>query len=247
MVQAFGAQQSEAQQFDIFSIDLRGHGKTTLPADPSSLHGFNTYGGDIAAFLDHEQREGWTVVGHSMGATASVLAAAGRSDIRAIKLIEPVIVPKIIRNIARLPIVRRIGKHHPMARNARRRRSQWTSVEEVYRRYAAKPVFKAWADGVLSDYLEDGLIRGENGVTLSCHPNWESATFAAQGHDFWGAFERLNASVSALIAKPEASTVSAGAREKLRSSGVFIEINHDIGHLVPMEKPALAADFIAQA
>jgi len=40
-----------AGRFHIYAADLRGHGFTTLPADPAAFKGWQSYGEDLARFL----------------------------------------------------------------------------------------------------------------------------------------------------------------------------------------------------
>ena len=63
----------------LWAIDLRGHGLTTLPADPDGRRGWQDLRGDLVALID--QMEGTPVLaGHSMGGTVSLLAAAKRPE-----------------------------------------------------------------------------------------------------------------------------------------------------------------------
>ncbi|MBB5518018.1 alpha/beta fold hydrolase [Amphiplicatus metriothermophilus] len=242
-----------ADAFDIIAPDLRGHGRTTLPADPRRLASWETYGRDLAAALDRlnglegAAGAGWILAGHSCGATSSALAARGRTDVAALILIEPVIPPLSVRLCATGPLRGLLARRLPLARGARARRNGWPDRAAVLESYARKPVFRAWAPGALGDYLEDGLVvDAGGGVRLACAPAWEAATFAALGFDFWGAIRRTLAPVFVLAAE-SGSTLFRGAAGRLVRSGASVQTCSSAGHFIPQERPLDAAAFIREA
>lgn len=233
--------------FDITALDQRGHGRTRAATDPAGLTSWKTYASDIAAFLDQSGRDGWVLAGHSMGAVAATLASRGRSDIAALRLIEPVAMPPIVQYLARLPWWRERIMKRPPASLARKRRVFWPNREAVRESYGKKALFARFADGALLDYLEDGLTETEEGVRLSCDPEWEAATFSAHAHDFWGAVRAAPAPVSVLGARGATSTLFPSASRRFRAAGAQIGRVDGVSHLVAMEKPALAAAFLRGA
>lgn len=232
--------------FDVFALDMRGHGRTSLPADPKSLRSWHIYARDVGAFLDSQKREGWRLAGHSMGGASVCMAAVGRSDVAALRLIEPVAMPSALSAIAKTPIWPWLFKRTPMVRQAARRRSSWPSRAEAFARYERKALFSDWASGVLADYLEDGLVDTEDGAVLACAPAWEAATFAAQANDFWPAVRNAPAPLSVLAADHPSTTVRDGARRKFPAFGAELTVLSGAGHLLPMQNPARAARFIAE-
>lgn len=232
------------QSFDVFALDMRGHGRTTLPTDPGQLTSWRSYAQDIGVFLNDQDRSNWTLAGHSMGAVAVTMAARGRADVAAVKLLEPVAVPSWLSALAHTPVWPILARRIPMVRAAARRRSAWPSADMVQASYGRKALFKHWAPGVLEDYLEDGLSRASDGVVLSCAPAWEAATFGAQANPFWAALAEARSSVAVFAGSQRRSTVSSAARRKLKRLGAQLEVDRMAGHLAPMEKPAVAAAFI---
>ena len=235
-----------ADRFDIWALDMRGHGRTRLPADPKDLRSWNIYARDVAGFLDREKRDGWILAGHSMGAVVVAMAARGRNDISALRLIEPVAPPLVYTlTAAYAPFWPMLARHIPIARRAARRRARWSSREDALKSYERKGLFRDWAPGVLADYLEDGLVIDHAGARLSCDPDWEAATFAASAHDLWRAVRVAPAPIG-VFAAGVASTIWPTARWWFRRAGAEMTKIAEAGHLAPMENPALAADFIAQ-
>jgi pimeloyl-ACP methyl ester carboxylesterase len=237
-----------APTLDVYAIDLRGHGRTSLPADPAKLRDWSVYARDISAVLDHASMGGgspWILAGHSCGAVAATIAASGRNnDVRRLALIEPVAPPPSIPLIARTPLWPIVAGRSSLARNAKARRRAWPDRGAVRESSARKALFRGWREGVIDDYLEDGLIDGEADVTLACAPQWEAASFTAQAHDFWGALAQAPGPVSVLAADHPGTTLFAGAARRMRRLNVAVKMHQGAGHLLPMEVPAAAAAFI---
>lgn len=236
-------------RFDIFAVDLRGHGRTRLPAGLSGHRSMAIFGEDLrrvkAALVPLAGDQSWTLAGHSLGGVASVTAAAGDDTVAAIRLIEPVVMPQSWAMLAAGPLWPLIAPNIPLVRAASRRRRHWPDRAAVLESYARKPFFAGWDEGVLADYLEDGLVADGAGVSLACSPAWEAANFAAHANDFWGALKRVRAPVSVLAAADISSTVPKSAEARFRRLGAKVERITGATHLVPFEKPGLAAAFLA--
>lgn len=238
-----------AGEFDIYAIDLRGHGRTTLPADPAALRDWNVYARDIAALLDHRDLRGapWILAGHSCGAVSVMLAAVGRNDVSSLALIEPVAPPPHLALFARTPLWPIVARRSSLAKGAKARRRVWAERSAVHESYARKSLFKAWAAGVLDDYLEDGLIERDGAVALACNPDWEAASFMAQAHDFWRAVAHSPGPVSVLGADHAGSTLFGGAASRFKRLNAALRLHKGAGHLLPLEAPEIAAAFVREA
>ena len=149
--------------FRIAASDARGHGFTSLPATPGLARGWTIFRDD----LDRIAPDGAILAGHSMGATASLMLAALRPEkVRALVLVEPVLVPKGI-----------VPGDNDMARRAGKRRDDFASLDEAFALYRGRGAFRTWPDETLRDYLRGGLEQAESGVRLSCRPAWEAEDF----------------------------------------------------------------------
>ncbi len=239
--------QALSADFDIYALDLRGHGRTELAADPDQLQSWNIYARDISQFLNAHKRTNWILAGHSMGAVTATMAARGRNDIDALKLIEPVAMPPLLAYAAKLPIWPYCARRLPLVQQAARRRSHWPDRAAAQSSYARKKLFAGWSEGVLSDYLEDGLCEDGEGVSLACAPRWEAATFAAQANHFWKAVADAPAAVSVLAADHPSTTTGSVARNRFSRFGASVALVGDVSHLAPMENPDLVAKFVLNA
>ena len=214
----------------VLSFDMRGHGRTTLPADPRGLRSWRTYAEDTAAVAEAVRAEagegGPTLIGHSMGALAVLLAAASGTACRRLILIEPVVLPKAARLVAHSPLRAPLILRRGIAASAGRRTARFPSREAARTRYAQTPFFKTWQGGALEGYLAAGLTEDKErgGVRLACDPAWEAATFAAQAHSFWRPLARVRrAGVPVTVIRANrGSTLPPWATQRLVDRGVTL-------------------------
>jgi len=231
-----------ADRFDIIAMDLRGHGRTTLPADPGAHQSWDIYADDLLHVLAALDRPADLLAGHSMGA-AGLLLAAGRMDAPPpLALIEPVVLAPAVYLAARTPLWPLFRARIGLGDRARRRANLWAAREEVLARYASKPAFAAWAPGVLEAYLEDGLIETPDGWRLACDPAWEGANFEACRHDLMAAASRAGAATHVLKAGQGSTVVNAHGLEQ---RGAAVSVMDGVSHLAPMEAPERVAAWVA--
>ena len=248
---------------EIIALDMRGHGRTNLPTDYRALKDWSIYRDDVLQALAHLSREDERggrsprklhLAGHSMGACTAAMCAAqiGQNqgdlgDIVGLTMIEPVALPSFVSFLAGTPAWPIFRERFFMVLNARKRRRSWPDLESVQDSYKRKAIFASWAEGVLDDYLTDGLKTVDEGVGLSCEPEWEGATFGAQANPFWRSLRRVtdkNIPVTLLAGHGPSSTVPGRARKSMAKMGIRILENEPYGHLLAMEAPGQAAQFI---
>jgi len=232
-----------ADDYDILAPDLRGHGRSKLAADPARHRNWTVYTDDVTRWLASLDRPADAFAGHSMGAVIALLCADRQARAAPLALIEPVILPLIVYLTARSPFHRVMHGRIAIAVAARKRFDGWTEPGDAAKRYARHPTFRNWADGVLDDYLEDGLEQADDGqYRLACAPAWEAANYEAQGNDVAGALSRRVGPVRVLGAEHGSTIIN---RRMLTKRGIQIEPLEGAGHLAPMEAPKIVADWLA--
>ncbi len=235
-----------SDRFEIVAPDLRGHGRTSLPADPATHRSWDIYASDLLALLAQLPARPQLMAGHSMGAVCALLAAS-RMELApepapVLALIEPVVMPLSVSLAARWPWPNLMKGRVGLAGSARRRANHWADRAAALERYSRHRAFARWAPGVLEDYLVDGLAEDENGVRLACDPQWEAAIYEAQGHDVLRAARRVGDRAHVLkVAHGSTVLNSAG----LKRRGLSIERMEGVGHLAPMEAPDRVAGWIS--
>jgi pimeloyl-ACP methyl ester carboxylesterase len=227
-------------------LDDRGHGRTTVPADPARLKNWRVFVDDFQRFIEYL---GGPVVfiGHSRGGVAGLKLAADRPElISRLILIDPTILPYSWA-FWTWPIQKlNLGRKVPIAARAARRRNGWASLDELRRSYAEKWPFMAWTPGFLDGYLKDGAVGRPGGeVELACDPAWESRCFAVFCRYAYHWVRRLT--VPTMIVYGLASDTflppAAGRFKRLRPETVMVGIE-GATHFVPMERPDATANWI---
>jgi pimeloyl-ACP methyl ester carboxylesterase len=239
------AQRLEAR-LKILGLDDRGHGKTKAPANPGTLKNWNTFITDLEQFL--ETLSGPVIaMGHSRGATVSLLLAIKRPDlIRALVLIDPTILPFSWMWGWFLAKKTGLVKWIPIAARAAKRKNGWPNRAAVMAAYKKKGVFRHWADGFLEAYVSEGTEETKNGIIkLCCEPAWESKCFAVCPHDVWRYIPQLKQPVCVLYgAESDTFLVPAVKRfEAVVPHAVFHRFDQT-GHFVPMEQPQQTVEAI---
>lgn len=239
-------------RFDVFALDLRGHGRNSRPAEATRLADWSPYRDDVLAAVDAIEAEygaagAWRLAGHSLGGISVLLAAAERPELKELRLIDP---PMALAPLwlVRSPLWAPIAARVPLFAGAKTRRSHWQSRADVEQSYARKPIFRRWAPGVLEDYLLDGLRDAPDGAHLACATDWEYATFAAQRDDNFKALRRVTRRAGAevaIIGLGQDSPFWVSARRRAARLGAQVLEKNQAGHLWPMETPEEAAAFLS--
>lgn len=226
---------------EVFAMDARGHGFTSLEADPKKLRSWRAYRDDLEAFVGRLAKP-LVLVGHSMGATVSMELAAARQDLVAgLVLIDPVIVPpKLVIPSTLLRFFGLAERMVPIARAAARRRMEFPSKQAAVENFAGKGPFKTWPVGWIERYIEGGTRRTDCGrVRLTCERAWESRTFAVATTRPYRPLSRVKCPVS-LIARADAGPPfnhearEAFLRIRTNTRALLVE---DTTHLLAMERP----------
>ena len=230
----------------IWAPDLRGHGLTTLPADPNGRRGWADHRDDLVALLDALDGPPAVLAGHSMGGTAALLAAAERPGrVSQLVLLDPVIWRRWVVAAFHLPLLDRLASRIPLVKSARRRRAVFDSREQAMAAYIGRGAFRGWPEMMLADYLADGLIETDEGLTLACPPDWEASNYASQSHDPWRALKRLDRPVR--ILKGEAGSTCHLPERPRGLPHVTVETVHGGTHFFPMLQADVARDALFDA
>lgn len=226
-----------AKSLRILAPDLRGHGATTLPAEPQGWPGWSGFAEDLGALLETAIDGPVTLAGHSLGATTSLLAAvASPARVGKLVLFEPVLLDEAA--------LRRPLSDLPITRAALRRRATFPDRAAALEAYRGRGAFATWSEAQLADYVAAGFHDTPAGeVTLACRPEWEASTYALQNYDALQALEQVRRPVRILAGETGSSV---GAR--VRDSGlVAVETIPGTSHFLPMERPDLARQALGEA
>ncbi|MEQ1781314.1 MAG: alpha/beta hydrolase [Hyphomonadaceae bacterium] len=230
------------------AIDLRGHGRSRLPANPRRMKSWNKFREDVIHILEKTAPEGAVLGGHSMGATVALMVAGKRPDlVKGLVLVDPVLLPRALLRIYNIPLVNMLIGKNAMAKAALRRRRDFGSPGEAAEQLRGRGAFKTWRSPFLDDYVVDGVLRQDDGrYSLSCTPEWEAAVFAAHRYRPWAAVRRLRKKripIVVLQAEKE-STSSADTDQRIHNIRPDAAVTRVPGttHFIPMERPYVVRD-----
>ncbi|MCE9521010.1 MAG: alpha/beta hydrolase [Alphaproteobacteria bacterium] len=230
--------------FRIYASDLRGHGQTTLAANPKGMRTWMIYRDDILKVLQDLDGRPKVLVGHSMGATASLMAAAAKPNwVTGLILVEPVIMPpRYLRWKAMMSALGLIERVSPMIAQAKRRRSIFASRDDMFEAYRGRGAFRTWPEEVVRDYIEGGSVEylDDKQVRLACTPGWEAANYRAATPNIWPELEKVRCPVTLIVGEKRSTCpepVVAMLHERM--PGLRIVRVPEASHFLPMEFPAI--------
>jgi pimeloyl-ACP methyl ester carboxylesterase len=226
----------------VWSFDFRGHGNSDAPAPVAGAYTWDGFAADAVAVADHLGVAGDPALlacGHSKGAAALFLGESGRpATFLRIWAYEPIVFP----DPGAFP-----ADEFPLAANARKRRNEWSSIEEACDAYAAKRPLNVMTPDSLRAYVEFGLRdRGDGVFELKCRPDIEASVFAmAPENGAWAALPEIES--SALIACGEVSTdIGPRLAQRIveRLPHGTLEVWPGCGHFGPQQDPDRCATSI---
>lgn len=229
----------------VLAVDMRGHGRSS---DDGPIT-WDQCGADLTAFVRERGLVGAVGVGHSMGGHCMVQTASALPDaFSRLLLIDPVIMPP--ESYAQR-LAWDDGSEHPTAK----RRDHWADWESMRDRFADRMPFAAWDPAVLEDYCRFGVLPRDDGdgFRLACPPKVEAAIYmGSASRDIHAQARRVEVPVTVLRAKARSadrdvmdfsSSPTDPALAECFPAGRDVHLPES-SHFIPMEDPALTAEFI---
>ncbi|MBN7798108.1 alpha/beta fold hydrolase [Parahaliea mediterranea] len=189
------------------------------------------------------------MMGHSLGAVVSLLAALKRPALfQGLVLLDPVFLP------SRQALSVRLAPHKtlrrlPMVRKALGRPHRFGDTAEAFEFHRGKRAFAGMSDAVLWDYVRAGTRTAGTGVELAWSPAWEAAVYTSAPL-VWPRLLRMRLPTLGLRGETSDVLSAAALRRWAR-----LQPNAELhtcpgGHLLPLERPgetaALVLDFLGR-
>ena len=195
---------------------------------------WTTLAEDLSRFCEGLHLEKPFLVGHSMGATVSIMANALEGlPAAGMVLIEPILLsPELYKLHISV-------EQHPFASKSIRRTNFWRDRDEALTYLHSRSLFQDWDEEMLELYLRHGMSGEDGGLRLTCSPRREAALFmGGMQYDPWPLLSRVSCPV--LILEGEKSD-NREFIDQSRIRSLIPDCTHHrvegAGHLIPMEKP----------
>jgi pimeloyl-ACP methyl ester carboxylesterase len=223
--------------YAIAALDMHAHN----PVYPVE-NGWTALADELVAELQARYTAPVILVGHSLGGMLCLMAASARPDlVRCVVMLDSPVVAGWRALMLRVTRGTSLFERYSPARFSVRRRNQWPDAEAAYRHFAGKEVFAAWAPDVLADYIDSGLIPGEDGVRLRFTREAETAVYRTLPHHIGTLLRQPFPVPIGFIGGTESvESRQAGLGPTRRLVGRFFRQIKG-GHLFPMESPQAAA------
>lgn len=222
--------------YDIRFVDMYGHDPRYPVTD-----GWPKLVEHLIAAVE-EYRQPVILLGHSLGGMLSMMAAKQRPDLaRCVVMLDSPVVAGWRAALLRFAKNQSWADNFSPAKFSKKRRNVFPDVQAAHEHFSSKPMFAAWAPGVLWDYLESGLEPHPEGVQLRFRREIETEIYRALPHHLGSLMSDDYPVPVGFVAGDDSAELrqaGLGATKALVGPN-FLQIEG--GHLFPMESPDKAA------
>lgn len=198
---------------------------------------------DLITFVEHQCQPPIIGIGHSMGATCTLLAAANRPDLfTKIVLIEPATISVVLGMLIRLlsdSIIKRIAP----VKTALKKKDCWSN-RELYLAYCKKfSGYKRFSEESFQAMARYGVIETDEGqVKLAFPKAWEAHNYT-KPVNVLRSIKKLKTPCVVIRGKPSIFfTESMWQKWQVLCSNTIFKEDRAYGHLFPLENPSACSD-----
>ncbi len=229
-----------AHSFDVHAM----HGRATRPNAGEPNHkNWQVYADDLIAYLDTNLSQPIIAIGHSMGASSTVLAAIKRPDLfKALVLIEPAMVNWHLRLLLNL-LPKNVIRSSKLVSGTANKPDTWAD-RETYEAYLKKfRGYQLFNDEAFSAFKHHGVKETESGhVTLRFPKQWEAYNYTNPPY-LMRQLKKLNHKQWNIPTLAIRGAANGFFSDKLwrtwqnhQPNALYVQ-NKQYGHLMPLEGP----------
>jgi pimeloyl-ACP methyl ester carboxylesterase len=211
---------------------------------PRKRLNWNYLADDMIATIKATYREPVWLMGHSMGAVISMIAATKAPHrIRGLILIDPVFL-STRRTLAMRFTPRAKVQQMPMIKKTLNRPNRFPDHQAAFDFHRSKRPYADVSDEVLWDYIHAGLRGSDNGeLELAFSREWEAGVYESVPW-VWGRLSRVRQPTLGLRGEQSDTLVPAAFARWARIQPKAELHNCPGGHLLPMEQPGSTAQYV---
>ncbi|BDX04250.1 MAG: alpha/beta hydrolase [Marinomonas sp.] len=186
---------SKLEGYNLIMQDAAGHGESSAG---ESFIGWNRTASRFVAALQSRQSSLPNTrligMGHSFGGCMTALMSEQTPALfDRLVLLDPALFPPRLIWMMRGVKLSGLKSQIPLARQARRRRTQWESLAQVKNSFFERGTFKGWEPACLDDYIDASIKQDEKGhYQLGCPPWMEAAIFSSYPKRLWRAIANIS-------------------------------------------------------
>lgn len=229
---------------DVYLTDVPGHGRSQQPNH--DMPDWQAIAESVAEGV--KARAGGKPVigiGHSMGGVLTMLMAAKHPQLfERIILLDPVLFSPEVVLFQRVARKSGLWKRSALVKAVSARRRNWPDRETMRDDLCRKSLYRRWTSEALDEFISGGTEPVEEGLTLSCDPEWEASIFGSYPRGLWRAVHSIQVPVDILVATESYGFISRAAKKAQKGNSNIRWQQVEGGHCFPMEQPQLAADLI---
>ncbi|MEM7151974.1 MAG: alpha/beta hydrolase [Myxococcota bacterium] len=215
-------------------------------AEPPRWFRWHHYADDLIEALDQTQSGPVVGIGHSMGASATVFAAARRPDLfSALVLIEPAFVTRWLTAIE--PVVPfALRRRMEPARGTLRKSGRWPSRDAFLGSYRGRGLFRRVEEPALQAFADAAVAPSPDGGVQLVYPRaWEAHNYMCPT-SIWADLRRVTVPVIVIAGDPSIFTPRGTWQKWGRRHPEHVR-HHEVGygHLLPLEAPGRVARIVS--
>ncbi|MFT2090506.1 alpha/beta fold hydrolase [Paraglaciecola sp. 2405UD69-4] len=201
---------------------------------------------ELIHYLETQVGKPCYLVGHSMGAVISFMAACDRPDLaKGVIMLDPPIASGFSRLVFRaMKIFKQTDRFTPAAKS-KSRCYEWPVGTDLVNYFEGKALFKNFDKACIQDYVSSAIAEKQDGLHLNYDPNIETEIYRNVPDNIHTYYKRLT--VPAVLISGEKSELNSAffLSSFLKNTGLEHQVISDGGHMFPLEQPAKVAAMIS--
>jgi pimeloyl-ACP methyl ester carboxylesterase len=214
---------------------------------PERSLSWDDYADDIIRHLKQQGGQPVVGIGHSMGATVTLIAAAKAPKLFSkIVLIEPVIISKLHQTLGKLAPKSLLNQVDPV-KSALTKSTHWKTKEQAQQNLKAQTAFKRVPNEQIQTLINAMTDTNGQQYELTYSLKWEIANYLS-ARNVLTDYKKLTVPTAVIRARPSIFVHDKSWHKMMRAKPNALYMNEmEYSHLLPFEAPQLTRQLITSA